>query len=584
MNVAREAAALVSTLMALPWGQVSASIYETGRLVTLAPWLTGHRERVAYLLERQLPDGSWGAPDGYGLVPTLSATEALLSAGGASWAERDAELREAAERGLRVLRPWLAGPVELPDMPAVELIVPSLVALINAHAVGAPLPLPDGMDFARVERLRHVVRSGAALPEKLLHALEVAGPAAGNAHAVRPTPIGTIGASPAATAAWLGAVHPDPRPGTRPGEPADALAGRGPAGRTALLDAPARPVPAGPATVAGPLLLAGPADLHVPEGSGGAASRGSSSFDGSLAPGADGGQGEVVRAHLEAVVSRYGGPVPVGFPITVFERGWVLSWLVRAGVPVTAPPEMVADLRAAIGPAGTPAGPGLPADADTTSVALYALALVGQPHDPASLLEFDVGTHFCTWQGEDGFSVSVNAHVLDAFGAYAARRPDRARAYEPVVRRLSALLADRQQPDGSWDDRWHASPFYATLSCVLALGEYGGPGRAEAIRRARAWVLSAQRPDGSWGRWEGTLEETAYALQTLLACDGELDEQYESAVDRGYRYLRTVADISEHPPLWHDKDLYTPFAIVRSAILAALHLCETKAKTGQIRT
>ncbi|MFD0472314.1 hypothetical protein ACFQ0B_31455 [Nonomuraea thailandensis] len=79
MNVTREAGALVATLMSTPWGQVSASVYETGRLVTLAPWLIGHRERVHYLLRTQRPDGSWGAPDGYGLVPTLSATEALLT-------------------------------------------------------------------------------------------------------------------------------------------------------------------------------------------------------------------------------------------------------------------------------------------------------------------------------------------------------------------------------------------------------------------------------------------------------------------------------------------------------------------------
>ncbi|MGN9842319.1 prenyltransferase/squalene oxidase repeat-containing protein [Nonomuraea sp. H19] len=498
MSTAREADALVATLMATPWGQVSASIYETGRLVTLAPWLTGHRERIDFLLATQSPDGSWGAPGNYGLVPTLSATEALLTAGAV----------DAARRGLAALRERLPRAANLPDMPAVDLIVPSLIALINAHGVGEPLPLPPGLDYSRVERVRHAVASGAELPEKLLHALEVTGLAAGGASSVQPTAIGTIGASPAATAAWLGS-----------GVPLDA---------------------------------------------------------------------DSARSHLEAVVTRYGGPVPVGLPITVFERGWVLSWLARAGIRVAVPPEMVADLRAAIGPAGTPAGPGLPADADTTSVALHALALHGVARDPKSLLAFDTGKHFCTWRGEDGFSISVNAHVLDAFGAYAASRPDRAGTYAQVRKRLASLLAERQRPDGSWDDRWHASPYYATLSCVLALGEYGGPGRAPTVDRAREWLLATQRADGSWGRWEGTPEETAYAVQALLlpeAVRGHgVEERFRQAAARSHEYLGRASEMSDYPPMWHDKDLYTPIAVVGAAILAARHVIACAIRTVQMRT
>jgi hypothetical protein len=499
VNVTREAGALVATLMSTPWGQVSASVYETGRLVTLAPWLIGHRERVHYLLRTQRPDGSWGAPDGYGLVPTLSATEALLtvaSGSGEGLIPEDMEhVALAARSGLAALHERLPRVADVPDMPAVDLIVPGLVTLINAHGASAPLPLPPGLDHSRVEQVRRVVESGATLPEKLLHALEATG-LSGGARSVRPTVIGTIGASPAATAAWLSTG----------------------------------------------------AELEA----------------------------DFALRHLEAVVTRYGGPVPVGLPITVFERGWVLTWLSRAGLSVQVPPEMLADLRASIGPAGTSAGPGLPADADTTSVALHALALHGVALDPGSLLAFDTGTHFCTWQGEDGFSISVNAHVLDAFGSYAATAPARAGAYAEVRSRLADLLAERQHPAGNWEDRWHASPLYATLSCVLALGEYGGREHAAAVTMAREWVLDTQRADGSWGRWEGTLEETAYAIQALLlperVRDGAVDERYAHAAARGHAYLQRMGDMSDYPSLWHDKDLYTPIAIVRAAILAALHL------------
>jgi halimadienyl-diphosphate synthase len=89
-------------------------------------------------------------------------------------------------------------------------------------------------------------------------------------------------------------------------------------------------------------------------------------------------------------------------------------------------------------------------------------------------------------------------------------------------------------------------------------------------------VLATQRADGSWGRWEGTLEETAYAMQTLLLPERvqghAMDERYARAAARGLEYAQHGGEMSDYPSLWHDKDLYTPIAIVRAAILAALHL------------
>ncbi|RVX42799.1 prenyltransferase/squalene oxidase-like repeat protein [Nonomuraea polychroma] len=498
-GIAAAAGELVTSLMLRPWGQVSPSIYETGRLVSLAPWLTGHQARIAYLTGTQREDGAWGAPDGYGLVPTLSATEGLLSA--LSRADHGADrghLAYAAERGVRMLATWLGQRLTLPDMPAIEHIVPSLVTLINqriTHLTGhPPLPLPEGMSEDTLRLVRSWIKSGMEIPEKLLHALEIAGEEASGAPGIRPTPIGTIGASPAATAAWLRERS-------------------------------------------------------------------------------DGEASEAARGHLEAIVRLHGGPVPVGLPITMFERGWVLSWLGRAGVPVDVPPEMAADLRAAIGPSGTPAGSGLPADADTTAVALYALALLGVPCEPDSLWHFRSGGHFSTWPGEQGVSVSVNAHVLDAFGEYVARKPTAAPRYGQAIRDLAAWIRERQRPDGSWTDRWHASPYYATVSCALALDAFGGEPSAASVRAAVAWVLDTQRPDGSWGRWEGTAEETAYAMQTLLMTRSRWEPRCVEAAGRGQAYLARSAG-KDHPPLWHDKDLYTPLAVTRAAVITAQHLAE----------
>lgn len=515
-----------------PWGQTSPSVYETGRLVTLAPWLTGHTERVRWLLDTQRSDGTWGPPDGYALVPTLSAVEALLSTG--------AVASPAVDRGLHALAVLLRGLATVPDTPAADLLVPALVGQVNdhLHRLGGrpPLPLPAGMNGGRLAGVRRLLLSGAPVPDKLLHAAESV------ADLVRAAP----------------AVHPVP-PSSAPWSPDDvgtSAESLGAPGRVAALESTGVPgsVGASPAATAAWL-----------------ASR----------PGAAG-PAQASLEYLETVVRRHGGPVPCAVPIPVFERSWVLSTLARTRVPFTAPPDMVRDLAAALGPDGTAAGPGLPADADTTSVALFALASLGVPADPACLWRYRVDAHFCTWPGENGVSVTTNAHVLDALGMHLATAGVSisdtlaATVDRTTVDRLAEWLCDHQTSDGSWIDRWHASLYYATSCCVLALDRFGRSGPAAravtpAVDRAVAWVLDTQRPDGSWGRWTGTTEETAYAMHVLLGTRRAFDGRTDRAVARGRAYLLETID-APGPALWHDKDLYRPGAIVRAFTVAALHL------------
>src|SRR5206468_1844975 len=127
---------------------------------------------------------------------------------------------------------------------------------------------------------------------------------------------------------------------------------------------------------------------------------------------------------------------------------------------------------------GLPGGPGLPADSDTTAVALFALAQLGVIRSPDHLWEYDTGAHFVTVHPETEASTSANAHILMALGDHAARGGPAAGRCAAATARISAWLRDRQRGDGSWQDKWHASPFYATRSCALALHRYGGPGRA----------------------------------------------------------------------------------------------------------
>ncbi|MFI0370452.1 prenyltransferase/squalene oxidase repeat-containing protein [Actinomadura sp. 1N219] len=522
-----EANELINGLVREPWGRVSPSAYETARLVAVAPWLTGHASRVAYLLANQRTDGGWGGPGGYALVPTLSAADAVLSAlvrrpDGVA----PAVLARSADRALGMLARLIPGldANDVPDTPAVDMITASLVGSIGARlrvlrdapstdvgrvADWTPPPLPAGIDRRRLDAMLAALDAGLPLQMKLFHALEVAGPAASGAAGAAPAPTGAIGAAPAATAAWLGERGP-----ADPGHPA--------------------------------------------------------------------------RRFLEAVGQRHRGPVPCGIPITVFERSWVISSLLRAGLSPAVPAGLAAELAAAVGPHGSPAAAGLPADADTTAVALYTLSLLGVKRTPDALWRYETETHFCTWPGEDGHSTSVNAHILDAFGQYlrdvsreaSTANPRTVHRAATSVRKISSWLCDRQHMDGSWRDRWHASPYYATACCALALSDFGGGGAREAVARAVRWVLATQRPDGSWGAWSGTAEETAYAIQTLSLAGAPSDDATERALTNGRRSLISSAEAARHPALWHDKDLYLPTAVVEAGILAALYLADRRLSTG----
>ncbi|MGI5519700.1 prenyltransferase [Micromonospora sp. CA-259024] len=494
-DAARE---LIAGLALRPWGRVAPSVYETGRLVAGAPWLAGHHQRIGFLLDAQRPDGAWGPPEGYALVPTLSATDALLAALVDGRAGTD--LLAPVARGLGALTGTLLATDAraLPDTPALDLIVPALVNSINDRLAGLdrvtgdrlprpPLALPVGLNPDRLHAVRSAVAAGAELPPKLAHFYEILDAAPVDAG---PT-LTAVGASPAATAAWLTTAGPD----------------------------------AGPAA----------------------------------------------HAFLRTLIRDSGGPVPCPAPITVFERAWVLSSLHRAGVAINPPSAVLASLTGATGAQGIATGDGLPSDADTTSVALDALARLGRPADPSSLWAYETTEGFCTWPGEDGFSVTTNAHVLDAFGQHLTRHPDADARYRRAVDRLSVVLPAHQRADGAWQDRWHASPYYATACCVLALAESGtGAAAAEAVDRGAHWVLDSQRPDGSWGRWAGTAEETAYALQVLLAVPTTVP-RVDDAVARGHAYLHAYAG-REYPPLWYGKELYCPTVIVRAAVLAACRL------------
>ena len=260
----------------------------------------------------------------------------------------------------------------------------------------------------------------------------------------------------------------------------------------------------------------------------------------------------------------------------------MLASLLRAGAATEVSSALVTSLIQSLGPTGAATSPGLPEDADTTSVTLYALARLGYPVAPESLWHYEVGDHFCTWRGEDGNSITTNAHALETLGWWSRHGDPGDGRWATAAASVTGWLLGQQRVDGQWDDRWHASPYYATSSAAVALIGYGaGAEVAQAVDRAVEWMLRTQRADGSWGRWDGTAEETAYALQLLCAADAGRHPGLEAAVADGAAYLDRTDPDSEQPALWHDKDLYHPTAIVQAAVLAARYACASRRRLSE---
>ncbi|NEA36911.1 prenyltransferase/squalene oxidase repeat-containing protein [Streptomyces sp. SID13031] len=502
-TLANEAQQLVDELAAEAGSLVSPSVYESARLVSSAPWLDGHASRVRFLIDRQQDDGTWGGPAGYTLAPTLSAIEALLVEFRRD-DDADPVCREAIDLGLRSLAASHNSPSapDEPDMIAWELLVPWLASEVNdrleelrsqgkhvmpAHAVVAR----SHMDDQLLNALRDRARRGIAIGPKFWHSLEFLGDSAHHASFVLPVN-GSVGCSPAATAAWLGR---SPRQSD------------------------------------------------------------SSSV-----------------SYLVEAQARLGGPVPGVSPISVFEVAWVLSSFASASVDVSVSPRMLRQLSQSITTKGAPAGLGLPPDSDDTAGALYALSKLGAPHSADCLFHYEGDEYFQCFEGERTPSTSTNAHILDIL-------PDRRlfatvseRRRRGAISKVMHWLIDVQGRDGAWQDKWHASPYYATMCCTLSLVRLGLSATSTLTRTVR-WILDTQRIDGSWGRWQGTVEETAYAVRTLITLEiPNRSLAIKSAIAHGAGFLITHTGLDDHPPLWHDKELYTPLAVVKAARISSLYM------------
>jgi halimadienyl-diphosphate synthase len=288
----------------------------------------------------------------------------------------------------------------------------------------------------------------------------------------------------------------------------------------------------------------------------------------------NGSQDERALRYLEEVQA-HSGHIIYLYPCRIFELTWVLHSLTFSGRPATdfAGASVWETLLSEMGPNGIGLDPsfGIP-DGDITSVTSRLLLQAGYDVDTTILSRFENKETriFRTYDYERNISVGTNLHALETLELM----PDYPNRYQ-VIEEVILKLLDNRIFNIYWIDKWHASPYYATTHVLVGLLR-GGSYLLQVCRYTVDWILHNQREDGSWGFYDqGTPEETAYALLSLLHFHRyeplRVDVLHQAAayLVRTYPTLET-----DHPELWIGKCLYIPHDLVRSTILAALMLYE----------
>lgn len=179
-------------------GRVSPSVYDTALIARLAPPKEGPEPALDWLLSQQQGDGGWGSPR-YPLgrdLPTLAAVLALWEL------RRDARGRDACAAGLAFLRiqspQWSSIAEDIPL--SLELTLPALVQEAISAGLDVsiePYRLLTEVGEKKRKRFAQTKVTRATPPSYAWEALDL------SASDDLIDEAGSVGTSPAATAAWL---------------------------------------------------------------------------------------------------------------------------------------------------------------------------------------------------------------------------------------------------------------------------------------------------------------------------------------------------------------------------------------------
>jgi squalene-hopene/tetraprenyl-beta-curcumene cyclase len=170
---------------------------------------------------------------------------------------------------------------------------------------------------------------------------------------------------------------------------------------------------------------------------------------------------------------------------------------------------------------------------------------------------------FCRGWGRlpfDRSGVDLTAHAIRAFIAdWGTNAIQKLRSAHPQaksqIERGFAFIERHQRLDGSWIPLWFGNqdhpdeenPIYGTAKVLMAYRDTGRTG-TPAAQRGFEYLIRSQNADGGWGggasvrnkgiKWgdvviESTVEETALAVEALLAASSEPQASEPQALARG---------------------------------------------------
>lgn len=201
-------------------------------------------------------------------------------------------------------------------------------------------------------------------------------------------------------------------------------------------------------------------------------------------------------------------------------------------------------------------GPGVPADADSTSWCLLFLSKLGITNLEALekaitfLLihqnRFDGGFRTYAFPTEVGSYMGLDERIsfegwcssqicVTAVAVQALQE----NYVSKGVREALDFIRGAQNKEGYWEPYWWNEKLYATFNSMKALGAGGSRDDAKLLRRAQDWIAGNQLENGGWGNSavsEGIPFSTALALRGLML--GHRPE-FQSSIRKGVEWILT---------------------------------------------
>ena len=191
---------------------------------------------------------------------------------------------------------------------------------------------------------------------------------------------------------------------------------------------------------------------------------------------------------------------------------------------------------------------------------------------------------FCRGWGTLPFDRSapdLTAHAIRAIFAWKNRADisrEQREAAEKAIETGLAHLAKAQSADGSWTPLWFGNqsieseenPVFGTARVLLVYRDLGLT-ESEEARKGFAYLRNVQREDGGWSGGEVSdarcsTEETAVAVEALLAMPCEKEGEVDAQVEAGLEWLFRATDNCQHretapiglyfAKLWYYEKLY----------------------------